>query len=135
MPMFITPDEHDRDRAALRALAAPEPEPTTQERLDAALALLAAQRAVLDALTPVLDNLTGWEVPQRFSCTEADDVARLFAAAGREDDAALFIRWHADDDDEGDTHGTVVEAAGDRATAEGDRRALAAAHDYVKALS
>ena len=137
MPTFITADEHDRDRAALRALAeaARQPEPTTEQRLDAALAMLTSLRPVLDALGPVLDDLTGWEVPQRFSCAEADPVARLFVAAGREDDAALFIRWHADDDDEGDTHGTVVEAAGDRVTAEGDRRALAAAREYVKALS
>lgn len=73
-----------------------------------AVALLADVRPVLDNLTVVLDLIT--EVAEHFSCMEADAVARLMVSAGRTEDAASFVRYHAADDDEGDPHAPIPDA-------------------------
>ena len=61
--------------------------------------LPAALHAALDALMSAApDNAAS------FGCGETDRIVTLFRAADRHADAAGFLAFHAEDDDEGDAH-------------------------------
>ena len=50
------------------------------------------------------DEMTADMVGPRFTCTEADSVARVLALSGHQAAAANFLFGHASEDEDEDTH-------------------------------
>lgn len=57
----------------------------------------------LDAVAGVLVGLPGFSI-EHFTCDEAETLAQVIRAQRGDEAADGFLRWHAENDDEGDRH-------------------------------
>lgn len=64
----------------------------------------AATLIALHDMLEVWDDYTFADIGPHLTCNEAEALAHLMRAAGREDRATALIDGHATEDDEGDMH-------------------------------
>ncbi|MFH8414378.1 hypothetical protein [Streptomyces collinus] len=71
-------------------------------------ALVVQHNELSDALAELAstfgDGYVAFDTGSKFTCSEADSVARVLAVAGHEDAAVTWLRGHAEGDEGGDSH-------------------------------
>lgn len=99
-----------------KTVAAPHHEglgQTLTELTEASKKLAAHHDELTDALAELAgvfgDGYVAFDNGSKFTCTEADTIARVLVVAGHEDAAVTWLKGHAEGDEGGDNHHVYVD--------------------------
>ncbi|MGW1040019.1 hypothetical protein [Streptomyces sp. NPDC002547] len=81
------------------------------------------------------DGMTAYDTGSKFTCSEADSVARVLIFSGNEEAAVTWLKGHADGEDWDDSHAHEYDEEQDKGRTEPRKFDEGEIRDYVKGLA